>query len=81
MVTFNLSDFPEAALAAHGVRAVHPDVFASNLLEADPEAFVAAVREHRAALKNPPKSPEAYLETLRNAGLPQTAATLQAYEI
>jgi PIN domain len=80
IVTFNLSHFPDAALAPHGLRAVHPDVFACELLDAEPEAFLLAVRAHRAALKNPPKPVEAYLETLRRAGLARTAARLEAYQ-
>jgi hypothetical protein len=80
VVTFNLGDFPEAALAPHGVRAVHPDTFACELLEADTEAFLLAVRTDRAALKNPPKSVEEYLETLRRSGLVETATRLQTYE-
>jgi hypothetical protein len=80
IVTFNLEDFPETALAVHRVRAIHPDTFALELLEADPEAFILAVRTHRAALKNPPKTVDAYLETLRHAGLVRTTARLQGYE-
>jgi hypothetical protein len=80
IVTFNLAHFPAAALSPHGVRAVHPDTFAGELLEAEPEAFLLAVRTHRAALKNPPKPVEDYLETLRRAGLVQTAARLEPYQ-
>jgi hypothetical protein len=79
IVTFNLSDFPPEALARYGVRAVHPDDFVAELLEALPETFVAAVRAHRQALKSPPKSVEEYLETLRRCGLPQTATALERF--
>ena len=81
VVTFNLSDFPEAALALYGVRAIHPDTFACELLEADSGAFLRGVQAHRAALKNPPKSPAEYLDTLRGAGITRTAAMLQNYEL
>jgi hypothetical protein len=77
IVTFNLGHFPAAALSAHAIRAVHPDTFACELLDAEPEAFLLAIRTHRAALKNPPKPVEAYLETLRRSGLIQTAARLE----
>lgn len=80
LVTFNLSDFPKPILAAHGVRPVHPDEFALELLDAGPELFLLAVRSHRAALKNPPKSVEAYLETLEHAGLVQTVKRLALYQ-
>jgi hypothetical protein len=36
-----------------------------------------AVRTHRAALKNPPKTVEVCLETRRRAGLVRTAALLE----
>jgi predicted nucleic acid-binding protein len=76
IVTFDLSHFPEAALAPHGIRARHPDEFACDLLRESPEAFLAAVRTHRASLKHPPKSAEEYLATLSACGLPRTAAGL-----
>ena len=79
IVTFNLVHFPQAVLAPHGVRAVHPDPFAGELLDAEPEAFIRAVRTHRAALKNPPKTVPEYLETLNRAGLTETVRRLAAY--
>jgi len=79
IVTFNLADFPDAILAQHGVRAVHPDPFAVELLEAEPEAFIAAAQAHRSALRNPPKSVELYLETLERSGLAQTALRLTVF--
>jgi hypothetical protein len=33
IVTFNLRDFPKAALQPYGIRAVHPDVFVEHLLD------------------------------------------------
>ena len=76
LVTFN---FPQAALAPHSVRAIHPDAFACELLNAEPEAFLCAVRTHRAALKNPPKDVDEYLETLRRAGLVESAQRLESH--
>ena len=65
IVTFNLSDFPASALAPLGVRALHPDEYLTALFEDAPELFLTAVQEHRAALTRPPKTAEAYLDTLR----------------
>jgi hypothetical protein len=62
------------------VHAVHPDAFACDLLEAECEAFLLAVRTNRAALKNPPKPVDACLETLRRAGLIRTATRLEPYQ-
>jgi len=77
IVTFNLADFPDYALCAHNVRAVHPDVFACELLEAKPLAFLLAVRTHRASLRNPPATSDDYLESLRRLGLARTVANLE----
>jgi hypothetical protein len=72
ILTFNLRDFPDDILASYGIRAQHPDEFLSILLEADPESVCAAAEEHRQSLKNPPKTREQYLETLRKQGLVET---------
>lgn len=78
-MTFNLADFPASVLVEHGVQAVHPDLFASQLLDAEPEAFLLAVKNHRGTLRNPTKSPREYLATLAKAGLPQTVERLSAF--
>ena len=43
IVTANLRDFPRGALAAVGVRAIHPDEFLRDLFLSHPEAILAAV--------------------------------------
>ena len=78
IVTFNLADFPTAATAPHGVASVHPDHFIVGLLDADPEAVWAAVRNQRRLLKNPPVTAIKLLETLRHQGLICTTARLEA---
>ena len=81
IVTFNLSDFPKAALAPFGVRALHPDAYLTALFEDAPELFLLAVRDHRAALTRPPKTAEAYLETLRANRLTELALRLAEHKI
>lgn len=76
IVTFNLRDFPADRLAPHGVEAQHPDDFIGGLLESQPEAVLAAVRGHRAALRNPPRSSMEHLVALERLGLAQTASVL-----
>ncbi len=76
IVTFNLSDFPKSALAPYGIQAMHPDKYLTALFEDAPELFLLAVHEHRAALTRPPKTAEAYLETLRVNHLTQLALML-----
>ena len=76
IVTRNLRDFPADRLVLHGLVAQHPDDFIKGLFESQPDAVLAAVRCHRAALKNPPRSPEEHLHSLETLGLVRTAAAL-----
>ena len=46
IVTFNLRDFPDAELARHGLTALHPDLFASELFMRRPAAVVDVLRTH-----------------------------------
>ncbi len=69
ILTFNLKHFPENALSPHGLSAVHPDVFLSELLSLAPETMLQAMRAHRASLRNPPRSQEEYLQTLQDQRL------------
>jgi hypothetical protein len=79
IVTFNLADFPAAALAPLGVQALHPDVFLCALFDAAPSPFLAAVALHRASLRRPPKTGEEYVATLRQDGLRQLATRLEGH--
>ena len=77
IVTFNLKDFPVKALKPYGVKAIHPDEFVLSLLELDSAAVCEAVQNHRARLKNPPKSVDEYLLTLENQGLLKSVVRLR----
>ena len=79
IVSFNLSDFPDSALTPYGVRAVHPDYFLSALLEDNPELFLQGVQEHRASLKNPPKDPQDYINTLTANRLFDLVSRMEPY--
>lgn len=79
IVTENLKDFPEDALAPFGITAMTADAFVSGLLEADPEAVVAAIAADRAGLRNPPLDVPTYLAALAESGLEATAAALSAF--
>lgn len=74
IVTFNLVDFPDAALAPFGLKAVTPDSFVLTYLDA--ALIVAAAARHRAAMVRPPMSPNEYCDALRRAGMPATADAL-----
>lgn len=69
LVTANLADFPEAPLAALGVRVVDPDTYLCELLADHPDETVAAVVRMAAEKRRPPRSSGELLEALRGAGV------------
>ena len=79
IVTANLKDFPVAALAPHGIEAVHPDEFILRLFNHAPGRVVATAREHRLSLIRPAKSVADYLLSLETIGLTGTAAALRPF--
>ncbi len=80
IVTRNLRDFPADHLAPHGLTAQHPDAFIAGLFDADPEAVLAAVRGHRAALRNPPRTANEHLAALERLGLVQTTSLVRPHQ-
>lgn len=80
IVTYNLSDFPAKALRRFGLEAQHPDVFVSCLAEAFPAAVASCARTVRKRLRNPPVSPQQYLDNLEKRALVETVSMLRAYE-
>ncbi len=81
IVTFNLKDFPAQALSAFAVEAVHPDEFIADLVDLDQAAVLGAAQHHFRSLKNPPFSPQGYIELLLRHGLTQTAKWLARYQV
>ena len=77
IITFNLRDFPEQALAPYGILAQHPDDFILDLLDLDWQTVCNAAQKQRIRLKNPPKTPDEYLETLVELGLPLSATRMR----
>ena len=74
IVTFNISDFPPAALNPFHVTAVEPDTFVYQLLESG--IVESAAADHRASLTRPTLSASEYLDALVRSRLPGTAAAL-----
>ncbi|WP_197148121.1 PIN domain-containing protein [Synechococcus sp. CBW1108] len=79
ILTFNLDDFPEHVLASYGLGACHPDLFLVDQLNLDAERVCMAMRQHRASLRNPPKSVEQYLVTLEEQGLSKFSEAVRHY--
>jgi len=78
ILTINLKDFPQQALAAWNLTAKHPDDFTSELLQSDQDVVVAVVREMRARRKRPPISAEDFLSQLERQGLKKFVAGLRS---
>lgn len=79
VVTFNLDDFPEETLRPYAIEAIHPDDFLVCQFDLSPPVFLAAVKMHRASMRNPPKSPSQYLLELEKNQIPKTAALLRRH--
>lgn len=77
IVTKNLKDFPPDVLGVYGIEPLHPDEFVMELLATHEGMVCSAMKTVRNRLKNPPKSPEAYLSTLEQQELIETAERLR----
>jgi hypothetical protein len=77
IVTLNLRDFPKNDLARYGLQAQSPDDFIADLIQTEAQAVFTAIRKLRSRLKNPPRSAQEYLGTLRQQPLPKTVAHLE----
>lgn len=80
IITFNLGDFPEAALAPFQIAAQQPDDFVLELLNRDQAGVRAAVRKQREGLKRPPLTADDLLTGLAACGLIRSAAALRPHE-
>lgn len=79
LLTWNLRDFPETAMAPHGIAAETPDALLAQLFQRHRDALLVVLREARESLKNPPLTPADYLETLRRQGLKRTCELLDSF--
>jgi hypothetical protein len=77
IITYNLPDFPESILQNHSVSAMHPDAFVLQLLNAYRDEVLETVREHRLALRKPPRTVEQYLLALSRLQLSATVTELR----
>ena len=64
IVTFNLKDFPDDAVAPHGIHVVDPDSFLLQLLSQQPETVVATLTRGTASLRTPPETVITFLAML-----------------
>lgn len=78
IVTANLKDFPTDYLNQFDIEAQHPDLFITRLIELSPNEVVKAFQMQVTNLKNPPKTAQDVIQTLRKASLETTADMLLA---
>jgi predicted nucleic acid-binding protein len=64
IVTSNLRDFPQSALAPFDIEALSPDAFLMNLFVPEPRLMTKLVKAQAARLRNPPMSVEQVLDAL-----------------
>jgi hypothetical protein len=69
ILTFNLRDFPAAELARHGIAAIGPDEFLTQLRPADAEGIGDVVEAARLNLSQTAPSPEVFLDILERQQL------------
>lgn len=81
IVTYNLKDFPDEALAPFELQAIHPDSFIHDLIDLHPAEFIGVIRTARASLKNPPMTVDEYLARLRKQRLPEVVTWLETMKL
>lgn len=69
IVTFNLKDFPKSEMSTYDLEVQSPDEFISNLINLDTKKCMKALENQVKSLKNPPKTKEDVLETLKRCSL------------
>lgn len=77
VLTFNLCDFPEDELAQHGIIAMHPDVFALELLARNPASVLEVVARQAADLKSPAHTAADVVVALERCGLVRFGAAVR----
>ena len=80
IVTVNLKDFPSEKLDRWGIEAQHPDEFLTHQFHLPQPVFLQAVKTVRMRLRNPPKSVQDYLDTLRTQGLLATVNAIEPFD-
>jgi predicted nucleic acid-binding protein len=77
IITRNLRDFPEAALAPYRIRAMHPDQFIRHLIDVSPAKVLEIVHDQQMSLTNPPISMPDVLSLFERLDLTATVAELR----
>lgn len=79
VVTFNLNDFPEAALKPYDVEAIHPDEFLLDQLDLYPGVTIDVLRHQAASYRRVPNTIPDILVLLERTGVPRFAAEVRRH--
>ena len=79
IVTFNLADFPEAALKPYDIVAVHPDEFLLDQLDLYPAQTIEVLEQQAASYRREPTTVGQLLPLLDRTGLPKFAAEVRRH--
>ncbi len=80
IVTLNQRDFPADTLKTYGLEALHPDEFVLDLIDLDTARVLKAIKIQRSLLRQPPKTAQELLETLKAQGLPRSVMLLEQFQ-
>jgi len=78
IVTSNVRDFPDDALAPFNIEAQSPDIFVLHLLELEPGTVVSTIARQAAGLRRPPQTYEQLLDRLGTVGLSRSVALMRS---
>ena len=76
IITFNLKDFPEASLQAHGIKAIHPDDFLLELIASDLKLVLRTLKKQRGQLSRPAMTALEFIGQFSKHQLPRSAEVL-----
>jgi predicted nucleic acid-binding protein len=79
IVTFNVTDFPEAALKPYDVAAIHPDEFLLDQLDLYPRQTIEVLEQQAASYRREPTTVGRLLPLLDRTGLPKFAAEVRRH--
>jgi hypothetical protein len=77
IVTANVRDFPQAAVAPYGIEIVNPDRFIVNQWDLEPIVPISSFKRMRARRKRPQSSAEEFAMVLEQKELPMTAQRIR----
>lgn len=77
IVTFNIKDFPMKELSKYDIEIQNPDELISNLIDINPKLACKAFNKMVKRLKNPKKTMDEVLTTLKNCGLHKSIEKLK----